>query len=82
MTTENPIKIRLYDHQDSAALALLPDEREGGKTWCPVEGVYGWDYQTGDEILIDGTLYALTVYDRIQTGDARGNYLLAEAVRA
>jgi len=63
--------IRLYEHPDTSA-------REEGTDREVV--AHGWDYRAGDTIQIDGRTHVLTcVYGSIQTGDPRGNYVLADA---
>jgi len=68
------IELRFYAHGDQRARV------EGSDA---VVEAHGWDVCAGETIEVDGVRYTLTrCYDIVQTGDLRGNYVCAEAVRS
>lgn len=65
------VELRLYEHPETRATC---EDREGEVD------AHGWDYAEGDTVLIGRDRYTITqVYDAIQTGDTRGNYICATA---
>lgn len=82
MDTENIdaplVQLKLYEH-DEVCCAASPLNEEADDLCWPI--AYGWDYSEGDVLEAeDGTLWTLVdVGNYIQTGDANGNYILADA---